>query len=151
MKETALLPSARPLPRQLTFWKSAWSSWASFFFNKMKAMFFSSLLQMIKGSNEHVECGRLCKLWAAVNERWSSRGEGTSVTGGTGWGFMQAILRPTKRVPVLVYIIISRSTNLLHSCPRESTSICTFVFQLVFLASEEALKDFFPPQSIKEG
>lgn len=48
-----------------------------------------------------------------------------------------------KGVADLVCMIISRSTDLLHFCPRNSNSICTFVFYLVFLASKKAFKD--PP------
>lgn len=57
------------------------------------------------------------------------------------------IIRVTKRVAVPVRMIISRS-NLLYSCPRQSTSICTSVFHLIFLASEKVFKDFFFPESM---
>lgn len=80
------------------------------------------------------------------NQNWI-RGGGTSLTEGHKLGIHGSrIPRLAKRVAVLVYMIISRSANVFYNGPRESISICTFVFHLIFLASEEALKNF-PPET----
>lgn len=92
----------------------------------------------------------LCKLQAAVNKRvilcrltkLGQKVKDVHDGGAQTRDLLQSNFQ-AKRVAVLVYMIISRSTNLLHFCPRDSNSICTFVFHLIFLASKKAFKD--PP------
>lgn len=92
----------------------------------------------------------LCKLRAAINERvilcrlteLDQKVEDVHDGGAQTRDSLQSNSQ-AKRVADLVYMIISKSPNLLHFCPRNSNSICTFVFHLIFLASKKVFKD--PP------
>lgn len=83
----------------------------------------------------------LCQTNQNWTRRWRDLHDGVVQTGDSLQPNYQA-----KRAAVPVYVIISRSAHLLRVCPRESTSICTFVSYLIFLASEKAFKDFFFPE-----